>query len=268
MTLSNRLVDSVLSSILNNKYNNNLLNHFLQMSKSRKVDDLTCNKCRTKFTSKYKLRRHNQSKYVCVNRTLRTDLMLFECEYCQKNFARYDNLKAHYATKSCSDHRPEDINDIEMIPVKLVAFKRLVAFGQENVGEITLDDIDHIFNPNGNIIENYIKTIHLNPDNPRLRNIYYANASKKYGKLFNGNTWQTVKIKLLVNSVIKNTLEKIHMIFEKFKLIGLSKNKKIKDRVKESSPEKCKYLFDHVKEILSETNDLPFIEKIFKVRYT
>ena len=76
------------------------------------------------------------------------------------------------------------------------------AFNTHDMSSLTDGDIIGCMKKNNMCIPALIEKVHLNPDNPRNRNIYISNFRNNYVMVYDGNKWNLTDDKFIIDELI------------------------------------------------------------------
>ena len=179
------------------KTERNLRNH---ESKCNGVDELTCGKCMTSFTT-----RAAKSRHIKAN----------NCKAKSIIHARKPNIENINMTINNNIQN----NNITNIQNNII----INNIGSERIDHITHEEIRKILTSGINTIPSYIKKKHFDTDFPENNNIIYTNENKC--KVMEDNKWLERDLGLLSNKLIEDNTEVLLLYYDENKVeIGKSIN--------------------------------------------
>jgi hypothetical protein len=150
-------------------------------SKCNGIDDLTCSRCMTSFTTRQAKSRHSLAN---------------KCEARSIMYARIPNK---------NNLQNNIINNIDNSINKTINNIQINNYGSERLDHMTYDDIKKLLESGMNTIPLYIEKKHFNKNFPENNNIKYTEDNKC--KVLEDNLWKEKDIGLLSTNLIKQNSE-------------------------------------------------------------
>ncbi len=183
-----------------------------------------CSICEYMSSKKENVVRHINRKIAC-GKGLREIIEIpieIKCQYCEKNFSTYANLKGH-EKNNCAEkdkHKDAKIKELEAKVRELEKKPSTINYNQtfnimvNNYEDTNLEKLtDKIYNKliNGTdepyqIIPRLIKEIHFNPNIPENHNICISNKNKnnKHLQIYRNKQWEIEKKDSEIDNLIND----------------------------------------------------------------
>ncbi len=186
------------------------------------MSEFICSICEYKSDRKYNVDMHISS--TCTDAEILIIPINIRCDFCDKQFSTYSNLKRH--VKNCKIKKLNQEEEIKKLKEELAIANALAKKPnnivnntqnntQNNNINITLSPWNNPKLP-PNIEEYYkqaikkvfmavptlVKLIHFNEEHPENHNICIRNARNGLAKVFNGKDWETVNEDEVIRSLI------------------------------------------------------------------
>ena len=223
----------------NKKYNSQryLTTHEI---KCKGVDDMTCSKCMTSFTT-----RSAKSKHIKANK----------CKARSIIHAREPNPHNIINTQNNIQNNIQNQNNINNNII-------INNFGSERIDHITHDDIIKMLMAGINTLPMYIEKKHFDKNFPENNNIVYTKENKC--KVLENNAWKERDIGLLSSKLIKDNSQVLLLYCDKneVKLEENISDRELYDRIKnklviiynKSDNEKYNHIISTIKELVKNSS--------------
>jgi len=204
-----------------------------------------CNKCKKIFVKKYNYLKHIKRKTSCtiLKKYFQTQ-QKFKCKYCGKLFNRKDNYNRH--TKSCNkkNNTPKKIkqniiknrqiikgdNNINNNNNIVIKQYNLFPFGKDGIDCLTTPEKVAIFSSDENPMEMIIVKVNLDPSKINHHNIGYTDEHRGYGIIFDGDSWLTERIDVIMEVLFESKEGDLLKIYDEIKeFLSDHDNNTIKD---------------------------------------
>ena len=90
----------------------------------------------------------------------------------------------------------------------------LRGFGNEDISNISFDDLEKIARTKKNAVPNLNKLLRSNPEN---MNLYMNNVRDDSMKVYNGESWETMNKIIVLDELAMNTINQLQDLINKFK---------------------------------------------------
>jgi len=213
------------------KTKKHLLNHQI---KCKGVDELTCSRCMTSFTT-----RAAKSRHIKTDKCKARSIVHARRPYIQNITNNTNNTINNIQNTNITNHNQIIINNI----------------GSERVDHITHNDILKILTSGENTIPLYIQKKHFDEEFPENNNIQYTIENKC--KIFENDAWKEKDIGSLSSELIQDNTEVLLLYCDDNQL-------KILEDIKHE--EKYKFIKDKLLIIYSKSDNSKYLKILKKIK--
>jgi hypothetical protein len=99
---------------------------------------------------------------------------------------------------------------------KNINFINVLPFPNDDKSFLTEKDKKNLLNKRQVVIQEYLKKIKFDPNNPQNHNVYISNIKSKYGIINNGKEWIAMQVSDILDILITHTKDEIESLLEEF----------------------------------------------------
>lgn len=206
-----------------------------------------CQKCSKIFNKKFLFDQHNNNKYPCSKKNNNNNrIITYECKHCYKNFDRKDSLIRHLKTCKYLNNNNNNNNynikceksfnnskiiksNINSNNTKNIINIYLINYDDHYNEKMTIKEFAEILEGKDDILIEFIKKIHFNPDKPQYHNIYYPDKKSTGCSVYNNNRLNCKKINDVIYTLLDVKLDDLKIILNDMKNVL---DKKFVDKMK------------------------------------